>query len=595
MGELWVLLEFDNTKAKELFRDNVGVGSWFSVLRQASHDFTPEGRIAWVDVEGIPFKFWSGKTFKKIATKWGKLLDVDDHDEMSFHSKRICIHTKICSNICENFKIVFKDEEDDDHSEQEFISSEQSDLGLHIDGEDNGASEVPETIFENSDGMKERQSEDPFGLYSILNKKKVKSDVIREVNDENPSLKYPPGFTPSVEKNGSKSKDDQVQNISDNQLNGDNESVHQVEREDNKNSDGAKTNLKVLKRFLLVEVHIQLVHTISASKMSKLGLDLLKHSKGSVTNFKDSTTALDELMIKGFDKPPDQNAHIDMPFPNSLSTDQQKDLECMVSKEEVKRAVWDCGTDKSPGPDGFTFGYLMTLLIITKILTNRLVGVLGDIVNEVQSAFISERTNLDGPFILNEIMANGCRRLVKFGFGNQMEWMDLKNCLNSSKAQFLSMGSPTKGIPILQRSKASLMLIISHSILCEGGADDAIFLGQWNDTNMTHLFLRDGMLFIVFCWFFGLKFAAKCELRPFMSEEGLISDGDGGFSIYSGLYCAEVEDVGLARLPFSSAVVRLSARFKRVRKASSIVYGGRFGCSATRFFSRRISLQGDDF
>ncbi|GKD00853.1 nucleotide-binding alpha-beta plait domain-containing protein, partial [Tanacetum coccineum] len=111
------------------------VGSWFSVLRQASHDFTPEGRIAWVDVERIPFKFWSEKTFKKIATKWGELLDVDDHDEMSFHSKRICIHTKICSNICENFKIVFKgkvhwirakeatgwipefseDEEDDDH------------------------------------------------------------------------------------------------------------------------------------------------------------------------------------------------------------------------------------------------------------------------------------------------------------------------------------------------------------------------------------------------------------------------------------------------------------------------------------------------
>ncbi|GKF83867.1 hypothetical protein Tco_0248765, partial [Tanacetum coccineum] len=58
-----------------------------------------------------------------------------------------------------------------------------------------------------------------------------------------------------------------------------------------------------------------------------------------------------------FDKPPDQNAHIDMPFPNSLSTDQHKDLECMVSKEEVKRAVWDCGTDKSPSPDGFTFGF----------------------------------------------------------------------------------------------------------------------------------------------------------------------------------------------------------------------------------------------
>nr|GEW82329.1 hypothetical protein [Tanacetum cinerariifolium] len=28
-----------------------------------------------------------------------------------------------------------------------------------------------------------------------------------------------------------------------------------------------------------------------------------------------------------------------------------------VSKEEVKRAIWDCGIDKSPGPDGFTFGF----------------------------------------------------------------------------------------------------------------------------------------------------------------------------------------------------------------------------------------------
>ena len=28
-----------------------------------------------------------------------------------------------------------------------------------------------------------------------------------------------------------------------------------------------------------------------------------------------------------------------------------------MSKEEIKRAVWDCGLDKSPGPDGFTFGF----------------------------------------------------------------------------------------------------------------------------------------------------------------------------------------------------------------------------------------------
>ncbi|GKA32849.1 RNA-directed DNA polymerase, eukaryota, partial [Tanacetum coccineum] len=33
------------------------------------------------------------------------------------------------------------------------------------------------------------------------------------------------------------------------------------------------------------------------------------------------------------------------------------DLECEVTKDEIKRAVWDCGTDKSRGPDGFTFDF----------------------------------------------------------------------------------------------------------------------------------------------------------------------------------------------------------------------------------------------
>ncbi|GJT19198.1 nucleotide-binding alpha-beta plait domain-containing protein [Tanacetum coccineum] len=85
MGELWVLLEFASTKSKELFRDNVGVGSWFSELKQASIEFNPDGRVVWVEVEGVPFKFWSENTFKRLAAKWGELLDVDDQEESCFH------------------------------------------------------------------------------------------------------------------------------------------------------------------------------------------------------------------------------------------------------------------------------------------------------------------------------------------------------------------------------------------------------------------------------------------------------------------------------------------------------------------------------
>nr|GEZ56775.1 RNA-directed DNA polymerase, eukaryota [Tanacetum cinerariifolium] len=47
----------------------------------------------------------------------------------------------------------------------------------------------------------------------------------------------------------------------------------------------------------------------------------------------------------------------DFTFPTCLSLDHVQDLEHTVTYEEVKRAVWDCGTNKSPGPDGFSFEF----------------------------------------------------------------------------------------------------------------------------------------------------------------------------------------------------------------------------------------------
>ncbi|GJV69505.1 RNA-directed DNA polymerase, eukaryota [Tanacetum coccineum] len=156
-----------------------------------------------------------------------------------------------------------------------------------------------------------------------------------------------------------------------------------------------------------------------------------------------------------------------MQFPRMLSLDQQKELEIDVSNEEIKKAIWDCGTDKAPGPDGFTFGFyrkfwyliegdvcdavkfffthgnipkgcnssFIALIpkisnaklvkdyrpiilvgslykIIAKIMANRLVDVLGSLVHEVQSAFIADRQILDGPMILNEVM-QWCKKKKK--------------------------------------------------------------------------------------------------------------------------------------------------------------------------------------
>nr|GFA51529.1 nucleotide-binding alpha-beta plait domain-containing protein [Tanacetum cinerariifolium] len=177
-GELWVLIEFESAKVKDLFKENGGANSWFSVLNQAFEDFTLGGRITWVEVEGIPFKLWSGHTFNRIASKWGKLMEVDDYDDTNFHSKKLCILTK---------------EEDD-------VSVEDNHGGIHSDQEISNCidvsdvEEVPETCFNVPEGQKGNPSEDPFGIYHLLNKDKNIRE--HEINEEESSLKYLLGFTP---------------------------------------------------------------------------------------------------------------------------------------------------------------------------------------------------------------------------------------------------------------------------------------------------------------------------------------------------------------------------------------------------------------
>ncbi|GKA81562.1 RNA-directed DNA polymerase, eukaryota [Tanacetum coccineum] len=254
---------------------------------------------------------------------------------------------------------------------------------------------------------------------------------------------------------------------------------------------------------------------------------------------------------KRFERPSDNRIFLDMNFPKTISLDQQTELESAVSKEEVKKAVWDCGSDKSPGPDGFSFGFYRkfwsciendvftavnyfftfgdipkgcnscfialilkvhdaTLVkdfrpisligsiyrIIAKILANRLVSVLGYIVNEVQSAFILDRQILDGPFILNEVI-QWCKSkkkqslifkvdfekaydsvrwdflddvLKKFGFGNK--WCDwIQKCLRSSRGSIIINRSHTKEFSFFKGLKQ----------------DDAIFVGQWCDDNINTL------------------------------------------------------------------------------------------------------------
>ncbi|GJT92501.1 RNA-directed DNA polymerase, eukaryota, reverse transcriptase zinc-binding domain protein [Tanacetum coccineum] len=280
-----------------------------------------------------------------------------------------------------------------------------------------------------------------------------------------------------------------------------------------------------------------------------------------------------------------------------LNITKEEDLEQDITKEEVKRAVWDCGVDKSPGPDGFSFYFYrhfwsmieddvfgaveyffingdipngcnsnfialipkiidanmvkdfrpISLIgslykIIAKLLANRLVGVLSNLINEVQSAFVADRQILDGPFILNEVL-QWCRKkrkhalifkvdfekaydsvrwdflddvLDKFGFG--VKWRNwIQSCLRSSRGSILINGSPTKEFQFFRGLKQGdplspfLFILVMESLhisfqrVVDAGlfnginlsstvnlshlfyADDAIFIGQWNELNIDTL------------------------------------------------------------------------------------------------------------
>ncbi|GJS00381.1 RNA-directed DNA polymerase, eukaryota [Tanacetum coccineum] len=271
-----------------------------------------------------------------------------------------------------------------------------------------------------------------------------------------------------------------------------------------------------------------------------------------------------------------------------------EDLERPVSYDEVKSVVWGCGTNKSPGPDGFTFEFyrvfwalidrdvfnavseffesgcipkgcntsFISLIpkihdakivkdfrpisligsiykIITKILANRLCFVLPSLISDVQSAFVSNRNILDGPFMLNELLS-WCKHkkrnafifkvdfekafdtvkwdflldtLQAFGFGQK--WCNwINGCLQSATGSVLVNGSPSSEFQFFRGLKQGdpispfLFILIMESlhlsfsrVINEGlfkgiainpsfsishlfYADDAVFVGEWNDSNI---------------------------------------------------------------------------------------------------------------
>nr|GEZ35681.1 nucleotide-binding alpha-beta plait domain-containing protein [Tanacetum cinerariifolium] len=383
MGEQWVLLEFQSVETLNKFKSNVSIASWFSYIINASNEFEVDGRIAWVKVEGVPLKLW-GKSYWIWANETvGWVPDFTDEDEdeevndtyssdgsdiqrqdvnrnepnsetsIKFppgftppvdkeevmfedtwaNPKSGASELKVCKeNInddtsCNQVNMNFKDEEKGSLNSGHFKKSGCPRTDRSILGVLEEVVKVGQVMGYNMDGCLAQ---------------KTKKDWVREL-----CIRNKVNFL-ALQETKMNSMDDSCVRQCWGNINYDHALSDAVVYAPQDSRDKI-----ILWDFLQHEI----------SKWKGESIIMGDFNEGVLVDGvwvdepKDVKKEFFDHFNKRFGKPGNSRAKICMKFPNRLSSDQILDLELEVSKDEVNRAVWECGTDKAPRPDGFTFRF----------------------------------------------------------------------------------------------------------------------------------------------------------------------------------------------------------------------------------------------
>ncbi|XP_022014806.1 uncharacterized protein LOC110914313 [Helianthus annuus] len=265
-------------------------------------------------------------------------------------------------------------------------------------------------------------------------------------------------------------------------------------------------------------------------------------------------------------------------------------LEARFSLEEIKSAVFDCGSDRAPGPDGFNF---------------RLKKVLGSVISDPQSAFLKGRNILDGVLIINEVCSwlKKCKKKAflfkidfekaydnihwkfvvdvcrQMGFGSK--WCNwIMGILSSARASALVNGAPTfefkcskgmrQGDPIspflfvIDMEALSCMISKAEEVGLFSGiklpfdgpclshllfADDALIVGEWSQGNAVNI------VRILRCFY------ACSGLRINLGKSNLVGIGVGEAELKA---LADVVSCSSDSLPFKYLGLKVGANMNRI-------------------------------
>ncbi|GJT51896.1 hypothetical protein Tco_0978053 [Tanacetum coccineum] len=190
-------------------------------------------------------------------------------------------------------------------------------------------------------------------------------------------------------------------------------------------------------------------------------------------------------------------------FPNRLSSEQSRMMEGDVSCEEVKRAMWECGSDKAPGPDGFTFEFFKKFWYVVGEDVVRAVSrffTTGWFPRGCNSSFVALIPKVHDAKLVNEfrpISLVGCPyKIIGKILANRLALAidDLISTRFAARRPIISVLVPSShGKPSCLRSedygtwpvftnpsRELPKVTLSNSFY----ADDAIFIGKWSHDNV---------------------------------------------------------------------------------------------------------------
>ncbi|PWA37197.1 5-oxoprolinase-like protein [Artemisia annua] len=105
IGGMWLWIEFGNSDSCQKLQSNKEMSWYFTHMKPVTQSFRVDERVVWIEIDGLPLCAWTPQAYKKIASRWGEPLFVDEDSHDNIAMGRVCIRTRIRSQITEVCKV----------------------------------------------------------------------------------------------------------------------------------------------------------------------------------------------------------------------------------------------------------------------------------------------------------------------------------------------------------------------------------------------------------------------------------------------------------------------------------------------------------